>query len=129
MSPVTPNPAAEFSTLAMTKSIDSRSTSAETARRTISRPGLAKMSPMKSVRMLAADRDAEGSAAALVEARQHDPQLAVAQRGAGPDGVVGPLETHGAGEAAKRSLGDVESRLAVLAEGGLLGAGHEQYVL
>ena len=50
MSPVTPKPAAEFSTLAMTKSMSRCSTSAGMARRAISRPGLPKMSPMKRMR-------------------------------------------------------------------------------
>ena len=51
MSPVTPKPAAEFSTLAMTKSMSCCSTSAGMARRAISRPGLPKMSPMKRMRI------------------------------------------------------------------------------
>ena len=42
MSPVTPNPDAEFSTLAMTKSIARCSTRAGIARRAISRPGFPK---------------------------------------------------------------------------------------
>jgi hypothetical protein len=49
MSPVMPNPAAEFSPLAMTKSIWCRSIRAGRPRRTISRPGLPKMSPMKRI--------------------------------------------------------------------------------
>ena len=49
MSPVTPKPAAEFSTLAMTKSRPRCSTSAGIARRAISRPGLPKMSPMNRI--------------------------------------------------------------------------------
>src|SRR5687768_11667707 len=80
MSPVTPKPAAEFSTFAITKSSDSRSISAGMARRAISRPGLPKMSPTKRMRMLA-DRDPDIGAAALLDARQHDPQLAGGERG------------------------------------------------
>ena len=49
MSPVMPNPAAEFSPLAMTKSIWCRSISAGSPLRTISRPGFPKMSPMKRI--------------------------------------------------------------------------------
>ena len=51
MSPVTPKPAAAFSTLAMTKSSDSRSMRAGIARRAISRPGLPKTSPTNRMRM------------------------------------------------------------------------------
>src|SRR6188508_2513747 len=129
MSPVTPKPAAEFSTLAMTKSIDSRSIKAGTARRTISRPGLPKMSPMNRMRMLGADRNPDRRAAALVEPRQHDAQFAVAQRGGGTRGVVGPFEADGAREAAEGPLGDVETCLAVLAGRRQLGAGQQQHVL
>src|SRR4029078_11506444 len=83
MSPVTPKPAAEFSTLAMTKSSDSRSISAGMAPRATSRPGLPKMSPRKRMRMLDANRDPDRDAASLVEPRQHDAQLAIAQAGGG----------------------------------------------
>src|SRR5262245_37705978 len=128
MSPVTPKPAAEFSTFAMTKSIDSRSTSAGIARRAISRPGLPKMSPMNRMRMLA-DRNAYLAAPAIVEAGEDDPQFAVAQRGARAGGVVRPFETDGAREPAERALRHVEARFAVLAEGRPLGSGNQDDVL
>src|SRR6266550_8415895 len=85
MSPVTPKPAAEFSTLAITKSSDSRSTSAGTARRAISRPGLPKMSPMKRIRipdgrmLPRADGDADLRAASIIDAWQDDGENAVGE--------------------------------------------------
>src|SRR6185503_15120747 len=128
-SPVTPKPAAEFSTLAMTKSSDSRSISAGMARRATSRPGLPKMSPMKRMRMLDANGDPDRGAASLVEPRQHDTQLAIAQAGGGAGRVVRPLEADRPGEPAERALRDVEAGLAILAGGRMLGAGNQQDVL
>src|SRR5262245_10029107 len=98
MSPVTPKPAAAVSTLAMTKSRDSRSTSAGIARRAMSRPGLPKMSPTKRMRMRAGsgDRDADLSAAPLGEPRHHDAQFAVFQRRHGLAGVERPVHADSA---------------------------------
>src|SRR5262245_23711281 len=128
MSPVTPKPAAEFSTFAMTKSIASRSTSAGIARRAISRPGFPKMSPMNRMRMLA-DRNADLTAPAVVEAGKYHAQLAVAQRGAGAGGVVRAFETDGARETAERALRHVKARFAILAERCSLGSSDQDHVL
>src|ERR1700736_5290975 len=101
ISPVTPKPAAEFSTLAMTKSSDSCSMSAGTARRAISRPGLPKMSPIKRIRILRhvtgtrlplrLDGNADLAAAPLRQTRQDHAQLALDKPGRGASGVKGPL--------------------------------------
>src|SRR3954454_8734952 len=107
MSPVTPNPAAEFSTFAMTKSSDSRSMSAGTARRAISRPGFPKMSPMNRMRMLRADGGADFLAASVVDPGHRDAKLAGGERRARAAGIVGPLEAHGPCEASERTLGQV----------------------
>src|SRR4051794_21981431 len=115
MSPVTPKPAAEFSTLAMTKSSDSRSIRAGTARRAISRPGFPKMSPMKRMRMLGANRNADFLAPAIVDARHRDAELARNERRAGPAGIKGAVEPHRAREAPERALGQMEGRLAMFA--------------
>src|SRR4029079_7776293 len=114
MSPVTPKPAAEFSTLAMTKSSDSRSTSAGSARRTISPPGRPKMSPMNRMRMLA-NRDPDLGSAPLVDAWQRDPELAGCERRLGASGVICALEANGAREPAEAALGQVERGLRLLA--------------
>src|SRR5262245_18082180 len=129
MSPVTPKPAAEFSTLAMTKSSDSRSMSAGIARRAISRPGFPKMSPMNRTRMLAANRNADRRPAPLVETRHHHAQLAVAQRRRGALGVVGHVQADGARETAERALRDEKRRLTVLAPRWHLGPGDQQHIL
>ena len=79
MSPVTPNPAAAFSTLAITKSMASRWTSAGIARRAISRPGFPKMSPTNRIRI-----DAAGSRRLSVRRPGcGSPDRAVRRRGAG----------------------------------------------
>src|SRR3954470_21391081 len=129
ISPVTPKPAAEFSTLAITKSSDSRSISAGIARRAISRPGLPKMSPMNRMRMLAANRNADRRAAALLLPREDETQLAVGEGGGGTRGVVSPLETDGAREPAERALRHMERGLPVVAHGRQLRAGDQHHVL
>src|SRR3990170_4510385 len=121
MSPVTPKPAAEFSTFAITKSMSRCSMSAGTARRAISRPGLPKMSPMKRMRTSVGPHgDAELGAAALGNARQRQAQLPRPQRRFHASGVEGPREADGAGEAAERPLGEVKRRLTMIAAGGHL---------
>src|SRR5918995_4357170 len=109
MSPVTPKPAAEFSTLAMTRSRPCCSTSAGIARRAMSRPGLPKMSPMKRMRILPRDdRDAQFTPAAFFDARQHDPQLAGGEcRGCRPR-VERAGQAHRAREAAERTFGQMK---------------------
>src|SRR6516225_603821 len=107
MSPVTPNPAAAFSTLAITKSSDSRSTSAGTARRATSRPGLPKMSPTNRMRMRLQHGDPDLPSPALRESRQQQPQLAVLQRGDGFAHVERPFDADGAREPTERAFGDV----------------------
>src|SRR6185436_8956440 len=114
MSPVMPKPAAEFSTLAMTKSSDSRSISAGMARRAISRPGLPKMSPTKRMRMLA-DRDPDVRAASLLEAREDDAELAGGEGGGGAADVERTVDLDGARETAEGALCHVEAGVAVLA--------------
>src|SRR5688500_17506917 len=126
MSPVTPKPAAEFSTLAMTKSSDSRSMSAGIARRAISRPGFPKMSPMKRMRMLA-DRDPDLMAAAIGDARQDDAQLAVDERRGGTAGVERAFDAERARETAERAFRHVKGRVLVLAGRGQLASGDQQH--
>src|SRR2546421_8964442 len=128
MSRVTPNPAAEFSTLAMTKSSDSRSINAGTARRAISRPDLPKMSPMKRMRMLRANRDADFLAASVLDARHGDAELAGGERRACAASVECPVEAHRARETPERALGEVERRLAVFARRSDLLSRNHQYV-
>src|SRR4051812_39356486 len=128
MSPVTPKPAAEFSTLAMTKSSDSFSISAGMARRAISRPGLPKMSPTNRMRIALGDRNADGAAAALGDARQDDTQLAVHERGDGLAGVERAVHPDGAREAAEGALGDVKGRVFARVRHRRLLAGNEQHV-
>src|SRR6476620_8095488 len=95
MSPVTPNPAAEFSTLAITKSISRRSTSAGMARLAISRPGFPKISPMNRIRTSVGPYgNAQLAAAALLDARQRDAQLAGMQHRVGVAGVEGSGESY-----------------------------------
>src|SRR5688572_29122842 len=125
MSPVTPNPAAEFSTLAMTKSSDSRSMRAGTARRAISRPGFPKMSPMNRMRM-SANGDPDLIAAAIGDAWQHDTQLAVDQRGRGAAGIERAVHGQGACEAAERTFGHVKGGILVPARRGQLPPRNEQ---
>src|SRR4051794_38686529 len=115
MSPVTPKPAAVFSTLAITKSSDSRSTSAGTACRTTSCPGRPKMSPMKRMRMLRAHGDADLAAAALRDPGDADAQLAGLQRGRGVPPVVGAFEADGAREPSEAALRHVEAGVLVRA--------------
>src|SRR5262245_44160646 len=113
MSPVMPKPAAAFSTLAITKSSDSRSTSAGIARRAISRPDLPKMSPTNRICIASGDRNPDAAAAPLLDAGQHDAQLAVDQRGHRFVGVERAVEPDRPCEAAERALGDVKGRVAV----------------
>src|SRR3970282_2111252 len=94
-SPVTPNPAAEFSTLAITRSSRSRSQSGGIARRTMSRPDLPKMSPMKRMRMLLrGNGDAQLAPAAFLDARQDDAQFAGRERGRRAPGVARDVHPH-----------------------------------
>src|SRR5919197_2534603 len=110
----------------MTKSSDSRSISAGIARRAISRPGLPKMSPMKRMRMLRANRNPDFLAAPLVEARQRDAQLARDERRAGAPRIERAVEMHRTREAAERALRKMERRFRVLARGRhLLARDHE----
>src|SRR3954454_87270 len=126
MSPVTPNPAAEFSTFAMTKSSDSRSMSAGTARRAISRPGFPKMSPMNRMRMLGANGDADFLAASVVDPGHRDAKLAGVERRACAAGIEGAVEAYGPCEASERALRQVERRLPMFAHGGhLLSRDHQ----
>src|SRR5688500_15111980 len=127
MSPVTPKPAAEFSTLAMTKSSDSRSIRAGIARRAISRPGFPKMSPMNRMRMLT-DGNPDLLAAALGEARQDDAQLAVDERGGGGACVERAFDTDGTREPPERAFGHVERGVFVLARRGQLAPRDQQHV-
>jgi hypothetical protein len=118
MSPVTPKPAAEFSTLATTKSIERCSTSAGTARFAISRPGLPKMSPMNRMRTsLDPDGNAKLAAPPFLEAWQEHAQLAALERRVSPACVERTREPDGAREAPEDPLGDVKCG-AVLADGG-----------
>src|SRR5688500_7517498 len=121
MSPVTPKPAAEFSTLATTKSMSRCSTSAGMARFAISRPGLPKRSPMTRMRTSVGPHpNAKLAPAPFLDARQAHAQLAGVERGVGAAGVEGAREPHAAGEPAERALGQVEGGLAVFAGGGAL---------
>src|SRR4029450_13508324 len=119
MSPVTPKPAAEFSTFAITKSMSRCSVSAGMARRAMSRPGLPKMSPTKRIRTLFdPDGNAVLAAAPLIDAREHHAQLAIAQRRRAARHIEGAGQPHAAGEAPETALRDVEGRLPrVLAAG------------
>src|SRR5687768_16558482 len=129
MSPVTPKPAAEFSTLAMTKSSWRCSTSAGTARRTISRPGLPKMSPMNRIRKsVDPDRDTNLGPAPLGDARQDDAKLAGGERSGGGAGVIRGGHAHRAGEAAERPLGEMEGRIAMVAASGRLPSRDDEHV-
>ena len=110
MSPVTPKPAAEFSTLAMTKSsvalLDERGDGA----------------PRDLASRLAEDVADEEDAHVSRPAREcgsrrprrssmrgrHDAQLAGGERGVGASGVERAREPHAAREAAERALGQVE---------------------
>ena len=67
-------------------------------------------------------------AAALVEAREDDAELAAGERRGGAPGVERALEVDRAREAPERPLGDVKRGVAVLARGGQLEAGDEQHV-
>src|SRR6185295_9508153 len=121
MSPVTPKPAAEFSTFAMTKSMSRCSTSAGMARLAISRPGLPKMSPMNRTRTsVGPHANANLAAAAFHDARELHAQLAVLERRVGAADVERAREPHAAREPPERALRQVESRLAVVAGGGAL---------
>ena len=109
MSPVTPKPAAEFSTLAMTKSSDSRSIEGGIARRAISRPGLPKMSPMNRMRMLA-NRDPDLARRGVRSMRGRTTRSSPVTRvAAAPPGIERALDAEGAREAAERAFGHVEA--------------------
>src|SRR6266542_1911904 len=115
MSPVTPKPAAEFSTFAMTKSMSRCSISAGIALRAISRPGLPKMSPTKRIRTLfGPHRNAALASAPLFDAGKDDAQLAVPERGRAASDIERARQPHAAREAAEAALRDVESSLAVV---------------
>src|SRR5574338_238701 len=122
-----PKPAAAFSPLAITKSSDSRAMSPGAARRTISRPGRPKISPMKRMRMLA-DRDPDLGPAAFLDARQQDAKLARRERGFRAAGVVGALEPHRAREAAEAALREVERGARVLPGSRQFFPSHDQHV-
>src|SRR4051812_45053684 len=118
MSPVTPKPAAEFSTLAITKSMSRCSTSAGMARFAISRPGLPKMSPMNRTRTsVGPHANANLAAAAFDNARKLHAQLTVLERRVGAAHVESAREPHRASEPAERALRQVERRLTVFAGG------------
>src|SRR5688572_26631170 len=118
MSPVTPNPAAEFSTFAITRSRACCSTSAGIARRAISRPGLPKMSPMKRIRILRRGHgDAQLTAAALPDARQDDAKLACCEGGRRAPRIERAVEAYGARKAAECTLRQMKRRLGMLAAG------------
>src|SRR4029079_4067462 len=117
MSPVTPNPAAEFSTFAITKSISRCSTIAGMARLAISRPGLPKMSPMNRIRTLvlvSPHGNPPFPAAPLLDPRQQHTQFARAERGVGASDVERTHQPNAAGEASERPFGDVERGLALV---------------
>src|SRR5918996_5511985 len=129
MSPVTPKPEAEFSTLAITKSIARCSTSAGIARRATSRPGLPKMSPTNRIFMRRSARphfDADVAAAPLGNPGKHDAEFAGGEGGARGASVERSGQADGAREAAEAALGEVERCLAVLARRRQLLAGDDQ---
>ena len=102
----------------------SRSTSAGTARRAISRPGLPKMSPMNRMRTsVGPDGDADLAAAPLVDARQRDAQLAARAAWRRRGRRRRRPRAGRAREAPERALGEVKRGAAVLARGGSLLAG------
>src|SRR3954453_19894806 len=109
-----PKPAAEFSALAITRSMRWKSTIPERPRRTRSRPGLPTISPMKRIRTvtaysdrLSADRDGDGVVAAVREFRNRDAQLAFDEARARLRRVAGASEPHDPREAAVAALDQV----------------------
>src|SRR5262245_55203663 len=73
------------------------------------------------------DSDRHGAAAAIVDLRNRDPQLAAGQRRLGMRRVAGVSEPHHAREAAVAALDEMKARFAARAAGGLL-AGDQQAV-
>src|SRR6266542_4029408 len=115
MSPVTPNPAAEFSTFAITKSMPRCSTMAGMARFAISRPGLPKMSPMNRIRTSVGPHgNAALPAAPLLDPRQDHTQFAGAQSSVGASDVERTRQPDAACEAPERPLGHVECGLTLV---------------
>src|SRR5687767_1756468 len=127
MSPVTPKPAAEFSTLATTRSMSCSATRGLIARWAMSRPGRPKMSPMKRMRTsVGSDRNTDLAAATLLDARQVDPQLALRQRGARAARVDGTGEPNDARESSERAFRHVKGCLLVTTACGEFGPRDEQ---
>src|SRR5262245_48392209 len=119
MSPVTPNPAAEFSTFAITKSIRSRSTIAGMARLAISRPDLPKMSPMNRIRTsVDPHRDVMFATAPLIDPREDNAEFAITEPRIGARNIERSGQLHRPGESAEHTLGDVKCRLAAMFAGG-----------
>src|SRR5262245_968811 len=112
MSPVTPKPAAEFSTFAITKSIRSRSTIAGIARLAISRPDLPKMSPMKRIRTSVDPHgDAMFATAPIIDPREDDAEFPVAEPRIGARNVERSGQLHRAGEPTEYTLRSEERRV------------------
>src|SRR5471032_1648837 len=143
-----PKPAAEFSALAITRSIRWKSTIPASSRRTSSRPGLPTISPMNRIRTLSAymeagslwtrrgggserpalhDGDRNGVAAALGDLGDRDPQLAVGKPGACVRRVARAAETDHARKTAVSALHEMKARLGPRPARGLL-AGNQQAV-
>ena len=121
MSPVTPKPAAEFSTLAMTKSsavaLDQRGNRAP---RDLA-AGLAEdvadeqdAHRLSSRRLRRADRDGDLLTAPFVDARHDDAELAGGERRLGPARVESASKPDRTREAPEAALGQVKRGLALV---------------
>src|SRR3954451_19331357 len=114
-----PKPAAEFSALAITRSMRWKSTMPARPRRTRSRPGLPTISPMKRIRTvtaysvrLSADRDRDGAVAAVGKLRNRDAQLAFDEARARLRRVARASEPDDPREAAVAALNEMKAGLA-----------------
>src|SRR6186997_637213 len=88
------------------------------ARRAMSRPGLPKMSPMNRIRTsIGPYRNAMLLAAAVVNPRHRNAQLARTERRLGACGVERAGKPHRSRKSAKHALGNVERGIAMMFAG------------
>lgn len=76
--------------------------------------------------MLTADGNPDPAAASLVDARQHDAELAVREGGAGLGGIVRAVDLHRARKPPERPLGQVKAGVVMLARRRLFLACNEE---